>query len=70
MLTIEKILEIAKLNGATISKNKKQSGVGYTDINGNFHNISIENFFAESCLTMFSENDDFINSDYINCIAA
>lgn len=42
MLTIEDIIEIAKKNGAEVTKSKEGCGIGYTDKNGLFHNIDVK----------------------------
>lgn len=42
MLTIEDIIEIAKKNGAVVTKNGKECGIGYTDDNGFFHSIDVK----------------------------
>ena len=42
MLTIEDIIEIAKKNGAEVTKNSEGCGIGYTDDNGLFHSIDVK----------------------------
>jgi hypothetical protein len=42
MLTIDDIIEIAKKNGAVVTKNGKECGIGYTDDNGFFHSIDVK----------------------------
>ena len=42
MLTIEDIIEIAKKNGAEVTKNSEGCGIGYTDGKGFFHSIDVK----------------------------
>ena len=42
MLTLEQILELALANGATVTKDCQNSGIGYTDEKGSFHKLGFE----------------------------
>lgn len=58
MLTLEQILELALANGATVTKDSKNSGIGYTDKNGRFHKLGIDDIILTDDAFVFC-NDSY-----------
>jgi hypothetical protein len=68
MLTIEDIIEIAKKNGAEVTKNSEGCGIGYTDDNGLFHSIDVKEVISKPVPIEITEGIKAI-SEYCNAIS-
>lgn len=68
MLTIEDIIEIAKKNGAEVTKNREGCGIGYTDDNGLFHSIDVKEVISRPVPIEITEGIKAI-SEYCNTIS-
>ena len=65
---IEDIIEIAKKNGAEVTKNGKECGIGYTDDNGFFHSIDVKEVILKPVPIEITEGIKAI-SEYCNSIS-
>jgi len=68
MLTIEDIIEIAKKNGAEVTKNSEGCGIGYTDDNGLFHSIDVKEVISKPVPIEITEGIKAI-SEYCSSIS-